>query len=221
MKPLWLSWSSGKDSAWTLHALRTAGEYHVTALVTTLNTAFDRVAMHAVRRDLLERQAQALGVPLRIVPLPWPCSNDQYEAAMSALLAEARAAGVAHMAFGDLFLRDIRAYRERLLANTGVTPVFPLWDCDTRALAREMVDAGLRATVTCVDLGRLPAAFAGRTFDHVFLDELPPDVDPCGENGEFHTFCWAGPMFRRPLAIRVGTRLERDGFAWADLLPAG
>lgn len=212
-----LSWSSGKDGAWALHVLRQRGEVEVVGLVTTLNEAFERVAMHGVREALLERQAAAAGLPLWKVPIPHPCSNAQYEEAMAALVERALAEGVSAMAFGDLFLADIRAYRERQLAGTGIEPLFPVWGMPTAALAREMVAAGLRARVTCVDPRQLSPGFAGRIFDAAFLDDLPPEVDPCGERGEFHTFCTAGPMFDAPLEVVPGEVVERDGFVFADL----
>jgi diphthamide synthase (EF-2-diphthine--ammonia ligase) len=190
-------------------------------LVTTINEAFDRVAMHAVRRELVEKQAAATGLPLWTVPLPWPCSNAIYEERMGDLIRRARDQGITHVAFGDLFLEDIRAYRIRQLAGSGIEPIFPVWTSpdQTRALADAMLAAGLRATLTCVDPRRLDSTFAGRAFDDVLLAELPAGVDPCGENGEFHTFCHAGPMFDRPITVHVGERVERDGFWFADLLP--
>lgn len=212
-----LSWSSGKDSAWALHQLRAAGTYDVVGLVTTVNEAAGRVAMHAVRESLLAAQADAAGLPLWCVPLPSPCSNAQYETAMSGLLERARTAGVTVFAFGDLFLAEIRAYRERQLAGSGLTPVFPLWMRPTAALAHEMLAAGLRAVLTCVDPKQLAPSFAGRQFDTALLHDLPPTVDPCGENGEFHTFAFAGPMFRHPIDIAVGEVVERDGFVFADV----
>jgi uncharacterized protein (TIGR00290 family) len=217
MDGAWLWWSSGKDSAWALHALRAAG-VPVAALAVTVNRAFERVAMHAVRRELVERQAEAAGLPLRVVEIPHPCSNDEYEAAFRAAVEAARGEGVRAMAFGDLFLADVRAYRERLLAGTGVEPLFPLWGRDTAELARAMLAGGLRAVLTCVDPKQLPASFAGRAFDLELLAALPASVDPCGERGEFHTFATDGPMFVRPVAVRVGERVERDGFVFADLL---
>jgi uncharacterized protein (TIGR00290 family) len=216
----WLSWSSGKDSAWSLQALRRDARVEVTALFTTVNAAFGRVAMHAVRRALLEAQARAAGLALHVVDIPYPCPNADYERIMGALVAKARAEGVEAMAFGDLFLADIRAYRERQLAGTGIAPLFPLWGRGTHGLAREMIDGGLVAHVTCVDPARLDRAFAGRRFDRAFLADLPPGVDPCGENGEFHTFASAGPMFRTALAVRPGDLTERDGVVFADLVPA-
>ena len=216
MKTL-LAWSSGKDSAYSLHVLRQAG-VEVVGLLTTVNSAHDRVAMHAVRRTLLEAQARAAGLPLRIVPIPSPCPNEVYEAAMDAALVTARLAGVEAIAFGDLFLEDIRRYREEKLAGTGLTPLFPLWGRPTRALADEMLASGLEARLTCVDPRVLPASFAGRAFDAALLRDLPPGVDPCGENGEFHTFAWSGPMFRAPIEVRPGEVVTRDGFVFADLL---
>ncbi len=214
-----LAWSSGKDSAWSLHELRAAGEVEVVGLLTTINEAFDRVAMHAVRTELLRAQAAATALPLWPVPIPWPCSNADYEAAMAAAMARARAEGIAHVAFGDLFLEDVRRYREERLAPIGITPLFPLWGTPTDALARRMVDAGLRARLTCIDPKSLDARFAGREFDAALLAELPPTVDPCGERGEFHTFAYDGPMFARPVPVRGGEVVRRDGFVFADLLP--
>ena len=213
-----LSWSSGKDAAWALHVLRQAGEVEVAGLLTTLNAAFDRVAMHAVRRTLLEAQAAAVSLPLLAVPLPWPCSNAEYEAATGRALAEARERwGVTHIAFGDLFLEEVRAYRERQLMGTGLTPLFPLWGLPTRALAQEMIAGGLEARLTCMDPKRLAPSFAGRAFDAALLHDLPPDADPSGEAGEFHTFAHAGPMFSRPIPITAGEVVTRDGFVFADL----
>lgn len=218
MKTL-LAWSSGKDSAWSLHVLRGEQGVEVAGLLTTVNESFGRVAMHAVRRELLEAQARAAGLPLHAVSIPHPCPNDVYEAAMAGALAEARAAGVEAVAFGDLFLEDIRRYREERMAATGLRPLFPLWGRPTRALAEEMIDGGLRARLTCVDPKALEASFAGRAFDRDLLEALPPGVDPCGERGEFHTFAWAGPMFGHAIPVVVGEIVHRDGFAFADLLP--
>lgn len=216
---LLLSWSSGKDSAWTLHVLRAQDRYDVVGLVTTVNENFSRVAMHGVREELLAVQVDAAGAPLWRVPLPHPCPSAEYEQRMRALIARATATGVTHMAFGDLFLEDIRAYRIKQLTGTGIAPVFPLWGRGTMELAREMVRAGLRAKLSCVDPRHLPREFAGRTFDDSLLDELPASIDPCGENGEFHSFCCAGPMFRQPIAVQTGEVVERDGFVFADLVP--
>jgi uncharacterized protein (TIGR00290 family) len=218
MKRVLLSWSSGKDSAWSLHLLRQDPQFEVVGLLTTLNEAFDRVAMHAVRRELLEAQAEAAGLPLQVVPIPWPCSNAQYERIMADVCAGARQAGVQAVAFGDLFLRDIRAYREQQLRGTGLEALFPLWNLDTAALARGMIAGGLRARLTCVDPKRLAPAFAGRDFDEQFLNDLPAGVDPCGENGEFHSFVHAGPVFDSALRVRKGEIVERDGFVFADIL---
>jgi uncharacterized protein (TIGR00290 family) len=213
-----LAWSSGKDSAWTLHVLRQRG-IEVGALLTTINEEADRVAMHGVRRSLLEAQAESLGVPLRAVPLPWPCTNEEYEVRMAAACRLAVAEGFDSIAFGDLFLRDIREYRERQLAGSGLVPLFPLWELPTAALAREMISGGLRARLSCVDSKALEGTFAGREFDAELLEDLPRGVDPCGENGEFHTFVYDGPMFRTPIPIERGETREIGGFVYADLVP--
>ena len=214
-----LAWSSGKDSAFTLHVLREQG-VEVTGLLTTINDAFDRVAMHAVRLELLRAQADAVGLPLLEVRIPWPCPNEAYEAAMAEALAAARERGTTAVAFGDLFLEDVRRYREERMSGTGLVPLFPLWGRPTRALAEEMIELGQQAVLTCVDPRALPRAFAGRAFDAALLRELPAEVDPCGERGEFHSFAWDGPAFRRPVPVRVGEVVDRDGFVFADLLPA-
>ena len=216
-----LSWSSGKDSAWALHVLRGRPELEVVGLLTTVTEPLERVAMHGVPRRLLAAQADAAGLPLFEVSLPFPCPDAVYEARMRDALERARAAGVRHVAFGDLYLEDIRAYRVEKLRGTGVEPLFPLWTTPdaTPALARQMLASGLRALLVCVDPKRMPARFAGRAYDAALLDELPPGVDPCGERGEFHTFCCAGPMFREPLAVRSRGVVERDGFCFADLTP--
>jgi uncharacterized protein (TIGR00290 family) len=216
-RKLLLSWSSGKDSAWTLHRLRQSGEYDLSGLLTTLNAAFDRVAMHSTRRALLEAQASEAGLPLYPVPLPWPCSDLQYEAAMRSACDLAIAQGIEAIAFGDLFLEDVRHYREDKLKGTGLEPVFPLWGLDTRRLAEEMVAGGLRARIVCVDPRKLPPEFAGRDFDADFLRDLPDGVDPCGENGEFHSAVYAGPMFRGAIPIESGEVVQRDGFVFADV----
>lgn len=212
MKTL-LAWSSGKDSAWTLHVLRSQG-IEVSALLTTLNEAADRVAMHGVRRTVLEAQAEAAGVPLWQVPLPWPCTNDDYEARMAEACRRAVVEGFDTIAFGDLFLADVRAYRERQLAGSGLTPIFPLWEIPTAQLAREMIAGGLRARLSCVDSRQLDASFAGREFDAALLRDLPASVDPCGENGEFHTCVYAGPMFQVPIDLPPGERHIADGFVF-------
>ena len=220
MKKVLISWSSGKDSAWTLHVLRQQREYEIVGLITTINSAFDRVAMHSTRRELVEMQAEAAGLPLIKVPLPWPCSNLDYESAMKKLCQEALQAGVNAIAFGDLFLADIRAYREAQLKGTGLEPLFPVWQIPTDVLARQMIAGGLRARLVCVDPRQLDPAFTGRDFDLKLLEELPPGVDPCGENGEFHSFVYAGPMFRQPLPVVSGDKVERDGFCYCDVLAA-
>jgi uncharacterized protein (TIGR00290 family) len=214
-----LSWSSGKDSAWALHVLRQQGGVEVVGLLTTINSTHGRVAMHAVREALLARQAAAAGLPLWTIPLPWPCPNDTYETLMTGVFDRARAEGIAAIAYGDLFLADIRAYREARHAGTGIDALFPLWQLPTAQLARAMIDGGLRASLTCVDPKQLDASFAGRDFDAALLRDLPASVDPCGENGEFHTFAHAGPMFAAPIAIRKGEVVAREGFVFADLLP--
>jgi len=213
-----LAWSSGKDSAWALHVLRQQREVEVVGLLTTLNEHFDRVAMHAVRSELLRIQATAVGLPLFSVPIPWPCSNEAYEAAMADAVNKLRNEGVSVMAFGDLFLEDVRKYREEKLLGTGIEPIFPLWGLPTPALARDMIGGGLRARLTCIDPKQLSVEFAGREFDADLLDSLPASVDPCGERGEFHSFAYEGPMFEHPVAIRTGEVVERDGFVFADLL---
>jgi uncharacterized protein (TIGR00290 family) len=213
-----MSWSSGKDSTLALAVAREDPELEVVGLLTTLNRAADRVAMHAVRRELLLAQADALGLPVHEVELPWPCSNEEYEVLMTDAVATATAEGVTRMIFGDLFLADVRAYREQALHGTGLEPVFPLWNRPTPALAREMVDRGIQATLTCVDPRQLDPGFAGRAFDLDLLADLPEGVDPCGENGEFHTFVHDGPGFAHPIEVRLGEVVERDGFVFADVL---
>ena len=215
-----IAWSSGKDSAWALHEARRAGGTDIVGALTTVTDEFARVSMHGVREELLRAQLDAAGLPARIVRIPYPCPNEIYERAMAAAVAEAKAGGVTDMIFGDLFLQDIRDYRERQLAGTGIAPVFPLWRKPTAALARDMIDGGVEAHLTVVDLKKLPADFAGRRFDADLLAALPTGVDPCGENGEFHTFVSAGPMLTRKIAVSVGATVERDGFAFADLVAA-
>jgi uncharacterized protein (TIGR00290 family) len=220
MRRILLSWSSGKDSAWTLHVLRQRREYEIAGLLTTFNEAADRVAMHAVRRVLVERQASAAGLPLWNVPLPWPCSNEQYELLMAEACARAVAAGIEGIAFGDLFLEDVRAYREKQMRDTGLQPTFPLWGQPTRQLAGQMIASGMRAKLTCVDTQKLDASFAGREFDENLLAALPDGVDPCGENGEFHSFVYAGPMLSADIPVSVGESVVRDQFVFVDLNPA-
>ena len=212
-----ISWSSGKDSAWTLHVLRQTGLFDVVGLLTTLNSEFDRVAMHGTRREILDAQAKAVGLPLKKVYLPWPCSNEQYEEAMRGACEQALAAGVEVIAFGDLFLEDVRRYREDRFANTGLTPVFPLWGLPTDVLVREMLSSGLRARIVCVDPMKLPRQYAGRDLDEVILNGMPTDVDRCAERGEFHTVAYGGPMFQYTLPLVNGEVVERDGFVYADV----
>jgi uncharacterized protein (TIGR00290 family) len=215
-----VAWSSGKDSAWALHEVRRAGDLEIIGALTTVTEAFGRVSMHGVREELLRAQLDAAGLLAIVVYIPFPCSNEVYEQKMAAALDEARASGVTHMIFGDLFLSDVRGYRERHLAGTGITPVFPVWGRQTAALAREMIESGVEARLSTVDLKKLPGSFAGRRFDGALLAALPDNIDPCGENGEFHSFVSGGPMLARDIAIKVGATVERDGFAYADLLPA-
>lgn len=213
-----ISWSSGKDSAFALHEIRRAGEFDVVGALTTVTETFGRVSIHGVRQEILRAQCEAAGLPQRIVPIPYPCPNEVYEARIGEAVAAAVRDGITHMIFGDLFLADIRAYREQKLAGTGITPVFPLWERPTPALAQAMIASGLQAHLATVDLKKLPVSFAGRKFDTQLLADLPDGVDPCGENGEFHTCVIAGPMFSRPLDVVTGERVERDGYAYCDLL---
>ncbi len=219
MKTL-LSWSSGKDSAWALHLLRRRPDITVVGLVTTINAEFDRVAMHGVRRTLVEAQAAAAGLPLHLLPIPYPCPNETYERVMGDFVARQVAEGVEAMAFGDLFLEDIRRYRETKLAGSGLTPLFPVWGIDTRRLADEMIAGGLVAHITSLDPRKIPRHLAGRRFDQTLLADLPEGTDPCAENGEFHTFACAGPMFSRAIAVRTGDVVTRDGFVFCDVVPA-
>jgi uncharacterized protein (TIGR00290 family) len=214
-----LSWSSGKDSAWTLHLLRQQPDIQVTALLTTFNSAANRVAMHAVRRALVEAQAEQTALPLWAVELPWPCSNLEYEERMRAVCQRATTEGITAIAFGDLFLQDIRDYRVRQLQGSGLEPLFPVWQIPTEQLGRDMIAAGVKAKITCVDPSKLAKSFAGRDYDLRLLQVLPPEIDPCGENGEFHTFVCDAPVFSRPIGVRVGEVVERDGFVFADVLP--
>jgi uncharacterized protein (TIGR00290 family) len=212
-----VSWSSGKDSAWMLHVIRSEGLGTPAALLTTVNEAYDRVAMHGVRAEVLRAQADAAGLPLVTIPIPSPCPNEIYEQRMAAAVAAAVADGFTHVAFGDLFLRDVRQYREDRLAGTGLTPIFPLWERPTSHLARTMIGGGVKAILTCVDQRVLPASFAGRAFDEQLLAELPAGIDPCGERGEFHSCVVDGPMFARPLDVEGGEVVERGDFVFADL----
>ena len=217
MKRILLAWSSGKDSAWALHVLRQSGEYQIVGLLTTFNEIFDRVAMHGVRRELVQAQSTSVGVPLWPVDIPWPCSNEEYERRMAAVCMRALAEGIEAIAFGDLFLEDVRAYREHQLAPIGLTPLFPLWKIPTDKLVREMIAGGQRAVITCLDPKKLAREYAGREIDLALVESLPEGVDPCAENGEFHSFAFAGPAFARPLNVRTGEVVERDGFVFADV----
>ena len=221
MRRILLSWSSGKDCAWALHLLRQMPNVEVLGLVTTFNHLADRVAMHAVRRSLVEAQAERVGLPMWSVELPSPCSNAVYEELMNAVWERAAAEQIAEIAFGDLFLQDIREYREQQLRKTCLVPFFPVWHLPTRALAQEMIQAGVKAKVTCVDPAKLDRSFAGSEFDDAFVRSLPPLVDPCGENGEFHTFVYDSPVFSNPISIKMGEIIERDGFIFADVKPDG
>lgn len=217
VRRVWLAWSAGKDSAWALHVARQDPTVEVVRLLTTVTQPYDRVSMHAVRRSLLLRQAEAAGLPLQVVEIPAPCSEEQYAEAMRAALHVAAAEGVTEVLFGDLFLEDVRAYREERLAAVNMTAGFPLWGRNTTELAHEMIAAGLRATITCVDPRQVPADLAGAAFDEELLARLPAGADPCGENGEFHTLVWSGPMLEQPLQVRVGEVVEREGFVFADV----
>jgi len=215
-----LSWSSGKDSAWALQVLRAQPDVELAGLLTTFNREADRVAMHAVRRELVEMQAAAVSLPLYPVELPWPCPNEEYENILTGALTELKdRLSITHVAFGDLYLEDVRAYREKQMDRLGLTPLFPIWGQPTNELAHQMVAAGVKAWLTCVDPKQLPREFAGRAYDDRLLGEFPDGVDPCGENGEFHTFAWDGPMFASPVHVSVGERVERDGFVFTDLMP--
>ncbi len=214
-----LCWSSGKDSAWSLHVLRQRSEVDVVGLLTTVNETHQRVAMHAVRRQLLAEQAAAVNLPLTEVPIAIGCTNDQYDEAMGRALDGAKADGVEQVAFGDLYLEDIRRYREDRMRGTGIEPIFPLWGEPTADLIEQMIDGGLRARVTCVDPKQMPEALCGAEIDRAFLAALPTGVDPCGENGEFHSFAFAGPMFRNEVPLHVGETVTRDGFVFTDLVP--
>jgi len=220
MKRILLSWSSGKDSAWSLHVLRQIGKYEVAGLLTTFNEEADRVAMHAVRRELVERQAVAAGLSLWKVDLPWPCSNDEYELLMAQTCAKAVAEGIEGVAFGDLFLEDVRSYREKQMKGTGLEPIFPVWGFPTHELAREMIACGVKAKLTCIDTTKLDRRFAGCEFDEALLAALPAEVDPCGERGEFHSLVYAGPMLNHELPVRTGETIVRDQFVFTDVVLA-
>lgn len=215
-----IAWSSGKDSAWALYETRRAGGFEIVGALTTVTDTFRRVSMHGVREELLRAQLDAAGLQAVVIHIPFPCSNELYEQKMGTAMMAARASGVTHIVFGDLFLEDVRAYRERQLAGTGITPVFPLWGRPTSGLAQQMIDAGVEAYICTVDLRNIPAAFVGRRFDSTLISALPVDTDPCGENGEFHSFVTGGPMLSRKIAVKAGETVTRDGFAYMDFLPA-
>jgi len=220
-RPIYLSWSGGKDSALALHYLRRSAEWRVTRLFTTVTDEYQRTSMHGLRRTLVRRQAAAVGLDVVEVVLPVPCSNEEYAARMAAAMEAAKAEGVAAVAFGDIFLEDVRAFREERLAAAGMEAVFPLWGRDTRELAAEFIGLGFAARLVCVDTAQLDETFVGRTYDHRLLADLPPGVDPCGERGEFHTFVWDGPIFKAPVLHSLGPVAHRDGLVYQDLLEAG
>jgi uncharacterized protein (TIGR00290 family) len=215
-----IAWSSGKDSAWALHEARLSGDYDIVGALTTVTDTFQRVSVHGVREELLLAQLEAAELEPTLVRIPYPCSNEIYEAAMAETMQAAKARGITHVIFGDLFLEDIRAYREKNLHAIGMTPVFPLWLRPTDALARKMIDAGVEAHLATIDLKKLPLELVGRRFNSRLLDDLPEGTDPCGENGEFHSFVSAGPMLKRAIPVSVGETVERNGFAYADLVPS-
>ena len=214
-----LSWSSGKDSAWALQVLNQQNDLEIVGLFSTVNQEFDRVAMHAVRIELLQQQAASVRLPIRLIPIPYPCSNSQYESIMNKFIEKTKADGIECFAFGDLYLEDVHKYREDSLAGTGISPVFPLWSKNTKSLSREMIDSGLKAKITCIDPKQLSPDFAGNEYDKSFLEHIPDNIDPCGEKGEFHTFAYDGPMFNDKINISTGETVSRDGFVFTDLLP--
>ena len=214
-----ISWSSGKDSAWALHVLKQDPSVNVVGLFCTVNRMFDRVAVHGVRVELLKQQAESLNLPLHIIYIPYPCDNNDYLKAMNTFISQAKKEGVDCFAFGDLFLDDVRTYRETLLQGTGITPLFPIWGIPTKTLSKQMISSGLKAVITCIDPQRMALQFAGREYNESFLDDLPEDIDPCGENGEFHSFAVDGPMFQNLIEITVGETIQRDGCCFTDLLP--
>jgi uncharacterized protein (TIGR00290 family) len=214
-----LSWSSGKDSAWALHVLRQDPNVEVLGLFTSSNEKYGRVSMHATPLELLERQAESVGLPVHIIRLPDPCTNENYDTIMQQFLKDTIANGIQYMAFGDLFLEDIRKYREDQLEGTGISPLFPLWKTPTRELAEDMLKANMEAYISSIDLKKLPERFVGQKWSMDFVRDLPKDIDPCGENGEFHTVVVDGPMFQSPIPVRVGRHVRRDGFAYADIVP--
>jgi uncharacterized protein (TIGR00290 family) len=215
-----LSWSSGKDSAWALYVLRRSPHIDVAGLFCTVNKDFNRVAMHAVRLELLQQQARSVGLPLYMIQIPYPCSNDEYAAAMTSFIDEVKKEDIGCFAFGDLYLEDVRRYREDRLKQTGIKPIFPIWGIPTIELSREMIASGLKAVITCVDPRCLAEGFSGREYNGSFLDDIPEGVDPCGEGGEFHSFAFDGPMFQDPIEFFLGETVHRDGFVFTDILPS-
>ncbi len=213
-----MSWSSGKDSAWALYKLQQDPTINLAGLFCTVNKEFDRVAMHGVRVELLQKQANSIGLPLEIIEIPYPCSNDDYETIMGEFVARVKGDDVECFAFGDLFLEDVRNYRVEKLAGSDIEPIFPIWGAPTEELSREMIDSGLRTVITCVDPRKIPEDFSGKEFTHDFLDSLPEGTDPCGENGEFHSFVFDGPMFKEQIDIVVGEVVTRDNFVFADVM---
>ncbi len=214
-----VSWSSGKDSAWALHVLRQQEDIEVAGLFCTVNKKYARGAMHAVRNELICQQAESVGLPLQLIPIPYPCSDSDYKTIMGDFIAQAKLQEIDCFAFGDLFLENVRSYREASLAETGIKPLFPLWGIATDELSKEMIGGGLRAKITCIDPKYLPVDFAGHEYDNAFLEQIPDSVDPCGENGEFHSFVYDGPMFKSKVHVQVGETVSRDGFVYTDLLP--
>ncbi len=218
-KPTLLSWSSGKDSAWSLQVLNQQNDIEIVGLFSTVNQEFNRVAMHAVRVELLQLQAVSVCLPIQLIPIPYPCSNSQYESIMNKFIEKTKANGIEYFAFGDLYLEDVRKYREDSLKGTGINPIFPLWGMNTKSLSEEMIDSGLKARITCVDPKQLSTDFAGIEYNKSFLECIPDNIDPCGENGEFHTFVYDGPMFKEEIKISAGETITRDGFVFTDLMP--
>jgi uncharacterized protein (TIGR00290 family) len=214
-----ISWSTGKDSAWALHVLRQNSEIEIVGLFCTVNKVFDRVAVHGVRIDLLRQQAQSINLPLHIVYIPYPCSNEEYENAMKAFISKTEEMGIEYFAFGDLFLENVRSYREKLLHGTGIKPLFPIWGTSTDSLSRQMISSGLKAVITCVGQKHLTSEFVGREYNESFINEIPKHIDPCGENGEFHSFAYDGPTFRYPIEIALGEIVFKEDACFIDLLP--
>lgn len=215
-----VSWSSGKDSAWTLYKLQQQQEFEVVGLFCTFNKKYERGAMHAVRNELIRQQTESIGLPLELIPIPDPCNDSEYKAIMANFIAQVKSQEIEYIAFGDLYLKDIRRYREDSLAGTGITPLFPLWQIPTDKLSNDMVNSGLRAKISCIDPNLMPLSFAGHEYDNTFLKQIPSNIDPCGENGEFHSFVYDGPMFNHKINISIGEVVARNGFVYTDILPS-